>query len=110
MKSLISAHPLNPTQIVSIVTVCIDNDGTIATSNFSLEASAQHVMSAQPASRPSLVATSTHLFGAPTPQYFNVIIIATLQAIADTGATSIFITEGTPVKNIRPAMGQMTIN
>jgi hypothetical protein len=44
------------------------------------------------------VATARHLFGTPTPQYLNVIIIATLQAIADTGATSIFIMEGTPIK------------
>jgi hypothetical protein len=33
-----------------------------------------------------------------------------LQAIADTGAISIFITEGTPIKNIWPAMKQLMIN
>jgi hypothetical protein len=46
----------------------------------------------------------------PTPQYLNGITIATLQAIADTGAMSIFIMEGTSVKNIRLATKQLTIN
>jgi hypothetical protein len=50
------------------------------------------------------------LFGAPNPQYLNGIAIAALQAIADTGATSIFIMERTPCKNIRPAIRPLTIN
>jgi hypothetical protein len=32
-KSLISAHPLDPTQIINKVTTCSDNNLTIATSN-----------------------------------------------------------------------------
>jgi hypothetical protein len=57
-----------------------------------------------------LAATARHLFGAPTPQYLNLITIATFQAIVDTGATSIFIMKGTPIKNIWPATKQLTIN
>jgi hypothetical protein len=57
-----------------------------------------------------LAATAWHLFGAPPTWYLNAITITTLQAIADTGATSIFILEGTPIKNIWPAMKQLTIN
>ncbi len=97
-KSLFSAQPLDPTQIVNL---CNNNDVTITTSNLSLTVWPQHV---------SLVTTAHHLFGAPTPQYFNAITIATSQAIADTGATSIFIMEGTPIKNIRPATKQLKIN
>jgi hypothetical protein len=67
-------------------------------------------MLAQPALSPSLAAIARHLLGAPTPLYLNAIMIATLQAIADTGATSIFILEGKPVKNIWPATKQLTLN
>ena len=54
--------------------------------------------------------TAQHLFAAPTPHYLNEITIAAWQAIADTGATSMFIMEGTPVKNIWPATKQLTNN
>jgi hypothetical protein len=82
----------------------------ITTSNCSPTACPQHVIHAHLASQPSLVATAQHLFGTPTPQYFNAITIATLQAIADTGAMSIFIMEETSVKNIQPATKRLTIN
>jgi hypothetical protein len=55
------------------------------------------------------MATRT-LFGSPMPQYLNVLTIATNQAIADTGATSIFIMEDADVNNKRPAMVPLTIN
>jgi hypothetical protein len=44
------------------------------------------------------------------PQYLNAITFATLQAIADTGATSIFVMEGMPIQNLRPAIHPLTIN
>jgi hypothetical protein len=50
------------------------------------------------------------LFGSPMPQYLNALTIATNQAIADTGATSIFIMEGADVDNKHPAMVPLTIN
>jgi hypothetical protein len=78
-------------------------------SNCSLAACAQHVIYAHPASQPSLAATARHLFGYPTPQYLNAITVTTLQAL-DTGAMSIFMMAGKPVKNIWPAMKQSTIN
>ncbi len=108
-KSLISAHPLDPTKIVSIITVNNVNM-TIARSNWSPAARAQHEMSAQPASQLSYGATARHLFGTPTHKYINAITIATLHAIADTGAMSMFIIEGTPAKNIWPATKQLMIN
>jgi hypothetical protein len=58
----------------------------------------------------SMAATARELFGAPNPQYLNVIAIAALQAIANTGAMSIFITEGTPCENLQPAIRPLTIN
>jgi hypothetical protein len=60
--------------------------------------------------RTTLVATAHQMFGMPNPQYLNAIAIAASQAIADIGATSIFIMEGTPCKNLRPAIRPLTIN
>ncbi len=58
-----------------------------------------------------LIAMATHtLFGSPMPQYLNALTIATNQAIANTGATSIFIMEGVDADNKRPATVPLTIN
>ena len=59
---------------------------------------------------PSLAATASKMFGKPSPQYLNALKIATNTAIADTGATSIFIMEGADVKNKRPAIKPLTVN
>jgi hypothetical protein len=50
------------------------------------------------------------LFGSPMPQYLNALTIATNQAVADMGATSIFIMEGADVNNKRPTTVPLTIN
>jgi hypothetical protein len=57
-----------------------------------------------------LTMTACALFGAPMPQYLNVITIATNQAIVDIGATSIFIMEGADVANKRITVKPLTIN
>ena len=44
------------------------------------------------------------------PQYLNALTIATELAIADTGATSIFVMEGGDAKNKRRAKNPLTIN
>ncbi len=54
--------------------------------------------------------TACALFGHPMPQHLNALTIATNQAIANTGATSIFIMEGTDVDNKHPATSPLTIN
>jgi hypothetical protein len=59
---------------------------------------------------PSIAMTACTLFGSPMPQYLNALTIATNQAIADTGATSIFIMEGADVDNKLPATVPLTIN
>ncbi len=55
-----------------------------------------------------MAATARKLFGNPMPQYLNAITNATNQAIADTGATSIFIMDGVEVKNRRIAKKPLT--
>jgi hypothetical protein len=45
-----------------------------------------------------MAATARDMLGALNPQYLNAIAIAASEAIADTGATLIFIMEGTRAK------------
>jgi hypothetical protein len=54
-------------------------------------------------------ATAQALFGSPLPQYFNALTNPTNQAIADKGATSIFITEGANVDNKQISLSPLTI-
>jgi hypothetical protein len=51
-----------------------------------------------------------HLWGNPSPQYLNAITIMAYMAIADTGATSIFIMEGAEVTNKQFSKKPLTIN
>jgi hypothetical protein len=46
-----------------------------------------------------LAATARQIFGNPLPQFLNAITIAENQAIADTGAMSIFIIDGVDMVN-----------
>jgi len=85
-----------------------DDDKTIVTSNQTQDLS--RVLKGQANTSMTIAATARQLFGAPNPQYLNAIAITASQAIADTGATSIFIIEGTPCKNICPAIRPLTIN
>ena len=58
----------------------------------------------------STAAAARHLWGNPLPQYLNAIAITTNHAIANTGATSIFIMDGVDVDNKRIATRPLTIN
>jgi hypothetical protein len=58
----------------------------------------------------SLAKSARKMFGPPMPQYLNALTIAALQAVADTGATSIFVMEGVDIENKRPATKPLTIN
>jgi hypothetical protein len=60
--------------------------------------------------RPLIAMAARTLFGSPMPQYLNALTIATNQAIADVGATSIFTMEGADVDNKCPATVPLTIN
>jgi hypothetical protein len=57
-----------------------------------------------------MVATVRLIFGQPLPEYLSAITIATHQAIADTGVTSIFIIDGVNVVNKRLATKALTID
>jgi hypothetical protein len=106
-ESLVSAYFLYPTQNINMVTpettptthtqtrysnLEYDDNKTVVTSNKT------HKREQPPA---TMAATAHNLFGNPMPQYLNAITIATNQAIADTGATSIFIMDGVEVENKR---------
>jgi hypothetical protein len=57
-----------------------------------------------------MASAADKLFGCPMPQYLNALTIATTQAIANTGATSIFIMEGANVDNKHVTVRPLTIN
>jgi hypothetical protein len=59
---------------------------------------------------PLMAMAARTLFGNPMPQYLNAITIAPNQAIANTGATSIFIMAGADVNNKRLAVKPLTID
>jgi hypothetical protein len=54
--------------------------------------------------------TACSIFGQPLHEYLNEIMIALMHAIADTGATSIFIMDGVGVVNKRVSPKPLTIN
>ncbi len=60
--------------------------------------------------RQSMALTARALFGHPMLQYLITLTIATNQAIANTGATSIFIMDSADVDNKRPATLPLTVN
>ncbi len=87
--------------------VSVDDDDTI-TSNCS-----KGTTIISPPTSPtvqSMAATARSIFGQPSRGYLNAITIATHQAIADTGATSIFTMDGVDVVNRRLATKALAIN
>jgi len=57
-----------------------------------------------------IAATARRIFGTPAQHYLNAITIYTSHAIADTGATNVFIMEGAPVTNKQKTRKPLTIN
>ena len=105
---------MDPTQIINDLTndnnLIKDDNVTVPTSNC-LSTTKRSIDNICPTThRPSLAATVQQIFGSPSQQYLNTIVIKANQAIADSGATSIFIMEGTPVNNLRPLLQPLTIN
>jgi hypothetical protein len=84
-----------------------DDDRTIVTSNRTYDRTIVPVSTPRP--RP-LAAAAHHLFGLPSHEKINAITLDAQQAIADTGATSIFIMEGVDVENKRVATHPITIS
>jgi hypothetical protein len=83
-----------------------DDDRTVITSNCSRTT----IEPLRPHRPHAFNAAAQHLFGMPTQEALNAITIDTQQAIADTGATSIFIMDGVDVDNKRVATNPITIN
>jgi hypothetical protein len=104
-NSLVSASAISLDPILSSASSSLlaDDKFTVVTSNVTQLTCSWHT-------RPSLAATARHLWGNPVPQYLNAMTIATHMAIADTGATSIFIVEGTDVANKQVALKPLTDN
>jgi hypothetical protein len=81
-----------------------DDDQTIVASNCSKRRTANFGQS-----RPSMAHTARTLFGKATSEHLNALTIAPSHAIADTGATSIFVMEGVDVENKQVAVQPLTI-
>jgi hypothetical protein len=96
---------LDPTQIDTSSYDDDDNTATVVTSNC---VSTEQVQTNIALSL--IAATARALFGNPMPQFLNALTIAANQAIAETGATSIFIMDGAIVDNKRVMVSPLIIN
>jgi hypothetical protein len=85
-----------------------DDDKTIVTSNLTRRVTSVKLPPSRPMS--SIAATAQDLFGNATSETLHAITIPASHAIADTGATSIFVMEGVDVENKRVAIKPLTIN
>ncbi len=94
---------MDPTPITSTSSKD-DDDVTVITSNRSRN------WPAPQQARPSIAMAARTIFGNPMPQYHNMLTIATNHAIANMGATFIFIMEGADVDSKHPARKPLTIN
>jgi hypothetical protein len=99
---------LTPTQIIQLNVD--DDDVTVITSNttaaIKTRRNSNNAIPKRSSQHQSMAATARALFGAPG--HSN--LLKLLHAIMDTGATAIFIMEGTPVENKRIATKPLTIN
>ena len=86
-----------------------DDDATVVTSNCSSTSSTTPLLAPRLCS-PSIAATARMLLGNPTSEQLNALTIASTHAIADTGATSIFIMDNADVINKTVATRPLTIN
>jgi hypothetical protein len=105
-KSLVSAYFPDPTENINAV---YDNDVTNDDITVIMPNATTKRLEPRRA-QTSIPATARQMFGNPMPQYLNALRIAASQAIADTGATSIFVMEGINVKNKRPVTKPLMIN
>jgi hypothetical protein len=95
----------NPTKFVNGALTCNGDNVTVAASNRS-PCKQPH----QTCIEPAYAAAARSLFGHSLQEYLNVITITSTQAIADVGATSIFIMEGANAVNKHCASKTLSIN
>ncbi len=98
-KKIVSAYFLDPTDVIKVINATDNDEVTIVTSNLATKSSQKE--QSQPTSL---------LYGNPKPQYLNAITIAMNLALADTGATSIFVMDIVDVENKRLATKPLTVN
>ncbi len=98
VNSTISPYPTQLNIAASIFTDDDKDNTTIIASNCSRMQSAAN----------STGTISTLI--APEHQHYPNMLIEMSHAIADTGATSIFVMEGTPMENVQPTAHPITIN
>ncbi len=104
-KSLVSASFLNPTENINVVSVADHDDVMVVMLNLATRSLQK------PQRLPTLVAAvASTMYGIPKPQYISAITIAPNHAVADTGATSIFVMDGVDVANRRIATKPLTVN
>ena len=99
---------MDPAYHSSFGPIVDDDDRTVVTSNRSGRCTAVKFPLVRPPT--SIAATARELLGNATTEQLNAMTIATSHAIADTGATSIFVMDGVPVDNKRVASQPLTIN
>ena len=88
-----------------------DDEATVVTSNCLLFLSTEPTVTLVDAHKTELsVVEARDIYVNPSEDYLNAITNASTHAIADTGATSIFIMDGIDVVNKRVALQPLTIN
>ena len=87
----------------------IVDDATVLTSNCSRNHDALTPAPQWCATSPYLAATARLLLGTPSHEQLNALTVATTHAIADTGATSIFIMDTADIVNKKVATRPITI-
>jgi hypothetical protein len=95
----------NSTKFVDGALTCNSDNVTVAASNRSHREQPHRTYIG-----PAYAAAARSLFGHPLQEYLNAITIASTQAIADMGATSIFIMEGAKAINKCCASKPLSIN
>ena len=93
--------------LANVTVVHDDDDVTVITSNRSPH---QTINRTAARGQPLMAATARTTLGTSMPQYLNALTIAANKAIADNGATAIFIMDNVDVDNKRIATKPLKIN
>ncbi len=103
-KSLVSAFSCYPDPTIELHTLpSVEDNVTVMTLNVT---QVTHLSQ----TRMLIAAAARYLWGYPSPQYLNAIMVATTQAIANTGVASIFLMYRIDVENKCIATRPLTVN
>jgi hypothetical protein len=104
-KNFVSDYFLDPTEVINVVTIADDDNAMVVTSNLATRSSQK-----EPLQPTLLAALARILYSNPKPQYLNAITFTTNLAVADMGATSIFVMDGVDIENKQLETKPLTIN